>query len=56
MQRSGWWTKRVRSGSKWTRQTPNPDRRGIEAPLGFFRARVDEKGRLKLPAAIAANM
>jgi MraZ protein len=26
---------------------------GIEAPLGFFPARVDEKGRLKLPSEIA---
>lgn len=26
---------------------------GIEAPRGFFPARVDEKGRLKLPSAIA---
>ena len=25
---------------------------GIEAPRGFFTARVDEKGRLKLPAEI----
>src|SRR6476660_731083 len=26
---------------------------GIEAPIGFFPARVDEKGRLKLPSEIA---
>lgn len=48
------WTQAVQSGRKWFKVADVPLQSGaVSPPRGFFSARVDEKGRLKLPAAIA---
>lgn len=47
------WTQAVQSGRKWFKVADVPNQPGTVAPpRGFFSARVDEKGRLKLPSAI----
>lgn len=42
----------VHYGPKWLKVENQSNPVSVEAPRGFHQARVDEKGRLKLPAAL----